>query len=119
MPKLESDGYINVYDLGNDRAVIATHEGIEVHKELLRLREENKTMKYALSVYADKNNWTQQASAYYLTGVVRPDGFEEEREVSIELDDYFVWDWGGYAGYELAAQVIATLKDMGNESTIK
>jgi len=60
----------------------------------------------ALKVYADKDNWTEEAATYVLDGTVSASGDEGESRAVLLMDLPVVWNYSDY-GFELAQAAIA------------
>lgn len=68
--------------------------------------QEIDTLKKALAIYANKDNWTATARSSVLTGEVRADGWEEHVEVELIMDYAWVFEYTDDHGWEIAHNAI-------------
>lgn len=59
-----------------------------------------------LKIYADKDNWTEEAVTYVLDGTVSATGNEGERRAVLLMDTPIVWNYSE-EGYDVAQDAIA------------
>jgi hypothetical protein len=95
---------------GISRNALADHL-IHAANQMEKQMTEIELLTKALAIYADRDNWAQDACTSVLTGEVRADGWELEEDVTVLLDDYFVWSYDGSAGYDIAQRVLNKIKD--------
>lgn len=66
----------------------------------------------ALKIYADKDNWTEEAVSYVLDGTVSASGNEGERRAVLLMDTPVVWNYSE-EGYDVAQDAIDSMKGAG------